>query len=376
MTSALTALRPRPGVAMQHQITGFVRELIREGRLSPNEKLPTIRELAAAWDTNSFTVREALSPLVREGMIVRRPRLGTFVGARQAILQHVGLYRTQPPHLRPEDGFNSMLHAAMCRVLGRAGLTVTGWLDPREQSEQRQPLPALLEAVERRQIQALIATSLNGESRDWLANLGLPLAMMTDPVGSVGVGLDYAQMTELAVAHLAQRGCTSVGLITHRREPPPALLPVPGPDSLRGHFLAAAQRHGLVTRPEWIAIPEASRPSLEECGYHLCKCLWRQPEHPAGLFVFSDAVARGVFHALLELQVAVPGELQLAVHRNDEVDIFSPMPVAWLEVRVEALAEALLQQVRALFEGRPVAGIRVPVRLYEHVPRGRLTHVL
>ncbi|HSH93044.1 MAG TPA: winged helix-turn-helix domain-containing protein, partial [Roseimicrobium sp.] len=65
--------------AAHRQITSQLRGLITGGILKPGTRLPGIRELAKEIGSNYFTVQEALTPLVREGLIERKPKLGTVV---------------------------------------------------------------------------------------------------------------------------------------------------------------------------------------------------------------------------------------------------------------------------------------------------------
>jgi DNA-binding GntR family transcriptional regulator len=71
-----------------------VREEIFNGNLKPGVKLPTTHELAAQWQTHATTVQRAMGPLVKEGLLVRMRRVGTFVREREEKLTCVGVYCT------------------------------------------------------------------------------------------------------------------------------------------------------------------------------------------------------------------------------------------------------------------------------------------
>ncbi|MDD5704748.1 MAG: winged helix-turn-helix domain-containing protein, partial [Kiritimatiellae bacterium] len=61
------------------QLERFLRKELREGRLAPGQRLPTTVELARIWHVDCTTVQRAITPLVAEGLVERRPRRGTFV---------------------------------------------------------------------------------------------------------------------------------------------------------------------------------------------------------------------------------------------------------------------------------------------------------
>lgn len=63
------------------QIADSLRHRIREGRLAAGHRLDTQRGLAANFGVTLMTLRQALELLEREGLIVRRHGLGTFVSA-------------------------------------------------------------------------------------------------------------------------------------------------------------------------------------------------------------------------------------------------------------------------------------------------------
>ena len=63
----------------QEQITDYLREEIYSGNLKPGVRLPPTQELAAQWETHAATVHKAMEPLVKEGLLARKPRSGTFV---------------------------------------------------------------------------------------------------------------------------------------------------------------------------------------------------------------------------------------------------------------------------------------------------------
>lgn len=356
MKTIYANLEPVPGVALQHQITAFLRGLIRGGKLANDERLPNVRDLAVTWATSHFTVQAAITPLVAEGLIVRRPRLGTFVKSPPAKLSTVGVYHNHRPRPSPEDAFSTAVHTAVCRRLAADGIKVLPWFDMRPEDEQGTPLPETVAAVDGGNVQAVVGTAVRVANLQWLSRLKLPLALVTTEIHPAAVGTDAGQMVKTALGQLGAKGCRRVGMITHI-SPPASESPVrrnPSDLLLYQTFQDECRRLGMTTDPAWILAPPTHPASFEKCGYDLFHQLWRQPVLPDGLFVFPDVMARGVFQAILELKVRVPEELQLTVHRNDEIDLFSPFPVNWIEVRVQDFADALLDQIERQLRGEDV----------------------
>ncbi len=63
------------------QLAWTLRTRIRDGQLAPNERLPGLRELAAATGVNVNTVRAVYQRLEQEGLINSQQGSGTFVGS-------------------------------------------------------------------------------------------------------------------------------------------------------------------------------------------------------------------------------------------------------------------------------------------------------
>lgn len=71
----------RSRVPRYHQIAQALREQIGAGRIAPGERLDNQRRLALDFGVTLMTLRQALEVLERDGLIIRRHGLGTFVAA-------------------------------------------------------------------------------------------------------------------------------------------------------------------------------------------------------------------------------------------------------------------------------------------------------
>jgi GntR family transcriptional regulator len=63
------------------QIVEQVREAVARGRVAPEERLPSVRELSRTLVVNPNTVARAYSELERDGLLNTRQGLGVFVAA-------------------------------------------------------------------------------------------------------------------------------------------------------------------------------------------------------------------------------------------------------------------------------------------------------
>ena len=76
MFIALSPSHPDP---MYKQVTDQIKNAIAAGDLRPNDKLPSIRELAEALKISAITIKRAYLDLESEGYIFTRAGLGSFV---------------------------------------------------------------------------------------------------------------------------------------------------------------------------------------------------------------------------------------------------------------------------------------------------------
>jgi GntR family transcriptional regulator len=79
-----TALSWDTGVPLYIQIRNLLKEQIRLGEWQADEPMPTEDQLVAHFGVSRTTVRQALTDLAREGLIVRKAGRGTF--ARQPLM--------------------------------------------------------------------------------------------------------------------------------------------------------------------------------------------------------------------------------------------------------------------------------------------------
>jgi ABC-type glycerol-3-phosphate transport system substrate-binding protein len=66
-------------VPIYHQLKALIQDQIACGLWRPGDRIPTERELCQTYAISRSPVRQALSELAHQGMLVRRPGLGTFV---------------------------------------------------------------------------------------------------------------------------------------------------------------------------------------------------------------------------------------------------------------------------------------------------------
>jgi len=347
---ALPSPRLQSGKALHRQITRHLRTLIHAGNLPSGSKLPRMHDLAAHWRTNYFTVHTALSVLVREGLLERKPRIGTFVRAQCKGMTCIGIYYGDEILAKGEKEFYRSLHAQLSLLLHESNLSMRIFIDSRPDDLQREPLQELEDSINSRAIQGLIIP-LAHHSMSWADNMPIPTSMFNSRRTECSrIYIDNEQFVTIACETLRDQGCRKLGLIN-----PTALSDPNGgkneDDSILNAFHSCIRKFNLTAQKSWIRIPEITAEHQKNYGYQEFHKLWANTEKPDGLIAYPESVARGVALAILEKKIKVPEDLKLVLHKNHEVSFLCPLPTNWIITRERDIAEALIKQIQDRFDG-------------------------
>jgi DNA-binding LacI/PurR family transcriptional regulator len=337
------------------QITDRFRDLIVSGELPPGHKLPSTQELAASLGSDPATVHTALRVLVKEGLITRQPRRGTFVRERRAVLTQVGIFMGGA--FRNASPYQRSLYGAVEDLLRKENLRYKLFVDPRPVEQQSVELPELAHSIQKGEIQALMGVQMDRRSLQWLKRLPIPSAYHVSGKEPGVVRSDLDQFSRLALDQLRNHGCRSVGVIAPfslELEPPFDGRVIPTEFYL--HFTDIARDLGMTLHNEWFRVPHAQVYGMEagqRFGYEQFKALWALPARPEGLVIYPDSMVTGAILAMSELRVSVPQDLRLVLHRNKLVDMICPFSVTWIQSDETHVAAALLEQIHSQLRGEP-----------------------
>ena len=78
----------RDPMPLYAQLESGIRVAIAAGRLKPGDQLPTVRQLAVELRVNANTVAKVYQALEREGVVVTKRGVGTFIAEAQVPKAH------------------------------------------------------------------------------------------------------------------------------------------------------------------------------------------------------------------------------------------------------------------------------------------------
>ena len=206
-------------------MTDGLRDAIITGYYKPGDTLPTIHEWTRMYEVSIRVPEGAIANLVKEGLVVTRPRHGCVVRPQpncRTWLGHVVV-------IRPADIYNHIVIAqvaAMEQQLSRAGYlvsTVVVWRDANDDFD----LDELNETLSRN-VSLAIAIGKENEVTDCLKKSDIPFvhihfdASVTPIPGCVGhVGMSWSVALDECAAHCERVGVrhvTVVGKVNGRHD--------------------------------------------------------------------------------------------------------------------------------------------------------------
>jgi len=349
---------------LYRQISDRFREMIMSGELPAGHKLPSSQQIAATVGSDASTVHTALRQLVKEGLITRQPRRGTFVRGRQEVLTQVGLF--MGGSFRDSNRYERSVFGALEDLLRRSQLSYKVFVDPRALEDQVDVLPSLAKNIEQRQIQGIIGVKMDRRSLQWLQKLPIPGAYHASGTEEGIVNYDWEPMVQMSLERLRTQGCRSVALIA------PFLTEMPdifggGKDRIEFllKFTDVARDLGLEIHSELMRLPAGpilGDRAAHRFGYEQFHALWKLPTRPDGLLVYPDSVVDGTILAMAELGVSEG--LRVVFHRNKMVnDLVCPFPANWVQSDEADAAAALVEQLRKKLRGEPAPAFRAPFQM-------------
>lgn len=347
------------------QLREHVREMIVQGALPAGSKLPSTKELAAKWSVPAATVQAALTHLVKEGLLVRIRKKGTFVLDRNRRLERIGVYYDTSIWLPDSNSFKRAIHVELLKLCESKGMKLEAFFDSRRPNLRITPLDSVVQAVENRQIQALIATDVAVDEAAWIGKLPIPTAVFVEAQHPTKVDLDFDQFIALGLEQLKAAGCRSVGIISLRGPWKPALgrEDVGKLTGFTDAFARICREHDVLTSDRWIKTAEAfveGKAPQEGFGYSQFGQIWDLPHRPDGLIVYPNSCSVGVITGVLEKRVDIPRELKLVLHKHREIEYLCPIPVTFLYSSTSEVAKALLQQTIRQFRGESIGKVILP----------------
>ncbi len=329
------------------QVKQWVERQIACGRWSPGDVLPPERDLAAQLKVSPLTVSRALQWLAREGVLIRKRRVGTIVArelpahllqaATTLLVLGIGAATRQTA-----DFYFGALHRSIHTELAASGIR-TIWHDYQFDLVERE--------LRSSELVGILAIAPTAEHIAWLEQLyarGVPVVVVgasADNWALPFVDTDNYAAAREGVSYLLKHGHRRfVGLFA-------ALETFNSRDRWRG-FRDALQEAGIPKEHIWTFItPYAD--DFDDAVREGLSTLIRLPNGPTAVF------AGGYYLALAALQtahgsgVAVPQQLSVLGFDDPPSAAFTVPPLTTFRQPLEEMGICAVRKMLQLIRGQP-----------------------
>lgn len=288
-------------------------------RLGPEERLPSIRQLAATMDASINTLTGVLQELEEQNIIYRRQGAGIFVSPS----------RVKSIWLICDSQFFSLGHSPFWDVLVeqmrlRASLN-------REQLSMHFTLPqgtpdavlhhSLVEEIQAGRVHGVLGVGLPRRTAHWILSQGVPLTAFAGWAPHV-VHLNHRTVIEMGIQALAERGCRHIGFwktAVPRLDPDEA---PPDTCELSEIFMDVLSEQGLEVDRRLIQNnrhlnSSPGRESNVQQGYRTAREVFGgEGPRPDGIVVADDTMTQGALLAMAQLGIRPGRDVWMATHAN------------------------------------------------------------
>jgi DNA-binding LacI/PurR family transcriptional regulator len=334
------------------QLADALRREIATGILPIGERLGSIRDLARKHGVSVITVKGALRQLADEGIIVSRPRRGTFV---------TGASRTEAPALMKNvigmvltdlgsPFFSLILRGAeqYARTHGYSILLGTASTAMDDENAQ-------IMYFHRMGVVGLLVGSLTHkyvlpEALKQLSREGFPYIMISyvNEPGTYLVCGDSEKGGYLAASHLLSMGYRRLGNIDGEAGN------LPGELRRRG-YLRALRDAGVSEEPcHHFRLRRGGEKFDFDSGYDIGRHIAGMADRPDALFSYNDLAALGALQALLDAGVRIPEEIGIVGFDDIERSAYAPVPLTTVRQPTQAIGQKAMELLIDRLGGKAV----------------------
>ena len=317
---------------MRQRITDHFIRKIRNGELRAGDRLPPTREIAEQFGTVDSNVHQALQELVRNHLILRRPRIGTVVLPASRRLRDI-VFVVAWHTLQRNEEFTRLLTSILIEKLHQRMISCSVIYDtPDHQAPER-----IRRMVNAGEIDGVILR--NGFYRSAFQRIPTPFVVMNHLLGEVTRDLMFRMM--------AETGRTRIAVIDPQDKD--ATYGV-------GWNLALTKKYGLELRREWYCTPCEMK--LETPLLNYTRFSWmafdylnRLKDRPDGIILLSDSLISGLYMAASFSGVKLGVDYAVLSHHTRENKVLIPFDCILIQHSIDEIATDVIERLCAQASG-------------------------
>ncbi len=335
-------------ISKSAQVEAYLHDGILGGKWRPGTQLPSESELCLQLGVSPVTLKNVMSRLACDGLIVRKQKLGTFV-AEHIAPKNIGILIKSELIISPESFFYRAFSEGIHRLVSACNLQP---LIITEYGDNLDTLGILLKNA----VGVIDMTQLE-HLHNFFESKQLPWVSVVTEITprSDMVTLDYRKLISMAKQVMRDYGYDDFAVMCQYR---PDTEGKPSQNAYWEYELVDNDLSRLIHVPWEFDCRNA---------YEEFKTWWNGKRRRKAIFFFDDGVFDVASRAILELGIKVPDELVILTHANANRHFHFPVDVARLEFDPTAIASAawhLLQKNMASrqqrHEGMLISPVFVP----------------
>lgn len=288
-------------------------------RLGPEQKLPSIRELALTMGASVSTLTGALDDLESQNLVYRKHGVGIFVSPS----------RVKSIWLICDSQFFSHGHSPFWDVFMDEARARAA--QHNEHLSLHFTLPqgrpdatlhhALVDEMQSGRVHGIIGVGLSRSAARWIQDQGVPFTAFAGWAPFI-VALYHTEVVRLGVEALVSKGCRRISLWKPTEAANPERDNKLQVDRVPEVFETAMRLHGLVPEPALVRMDQSgeapvSVDSFQQQGYRIVKDVFERDElRPDGVIITDDTMTRGALLAMARHGIHPGRDLQLVSHSN------------------------------------------------------------
>lgn len=327
---------------LTQELAGALRAAIHRGEYSPDQLIPSEREISESCDLSRTTVRRAIQLLVNEGILYRIPGSGTYVGHNGASRSTEDILGLIVPSLaNPHYG---ELANAIEREANIRGYQLLVGQSNYEKHSEANYLRRYAESLSVKGV--LIVPNfqrLSVEAYHFMKEQNTPFIFVsrsTDVIDADAVMPDRVHGAAEMVKYLIDLGHEQIAYV---RLVPPQL------DSHMKGYLQALETAHLPKNPDLIISIEANP---YEAGRRGAQILLERGAPFTAVFARNDVIALSVIQALKEAGLRVPEDVSVAGVDNIQATAHSDPPLTTLDDTLSETGRLSVSLLLDRVEGR------------------------
>ena len=347
-------------VDISTQVTDGLRLAIQSGFYAPGAMVPTVRDFARELGVSIRAPQAAFRALTREGLLVPRRHVGTFVAERRSEVFH-GRVVVVDPDTSPTY-FNTFIESRLCDRLMSAGylpqrISAGGKMAVGQEGRRGTDVPQLRLALQQKTSLAVIMGKSPDAMERVAAEMGVPFAEVGErrPRTPLCVAFAYTPL-DAAIPAVVERlracGVRSLVQVAGRDEDFFATDAIREACGEVENLKICVDAGGLVQQ-------RLVREAMEVFSRR-----YRRKEDLPDAFLFADDyLARGALLALLSAGIRTGRDVLFITLANDGIIPVHPDPVDYILRDISADADAVADSIlRYLESGEKQETIALPTR--------------